>query len=297
MSFVFKEILHLFHCCRDMDRLMETCFFDESLFDGHLADIRKRLRKEKQDKIASRVLHRLQAQQKAGSLNDEGKGEGGGEDGGGVNKEAKEEKMIVDENDAGGTAAAQSAATSAAAPSAEENDPEYGVIWQLCSKVCNLLTVNMSEAKEEISKRVTQLKSDARSKADDDVGDGAAKAEGDDAADAAASSSPVSKDDSTTSLTPEADAAGATASVNGAAGSAVSLRPAESFLALPVAPESHKFHAKSTIPVDQRAFAAAVRKELKLMASSLPSGIFVRYTYKHIRSHSLLNQLLSSFRA
>ena len=259
VSFVFKEILHLFHCCRDMDRLMESSFFDESLFDGHLADIRKRLRKEKQDKIASRVLHRLEAQQKAGSQD---------ENDDAVEDKKEDEMMAID----GALASNGGANGDAAAASTDDNNPEYGVIWQLCSKVCNLLTVNMAQAREEISKRVTQLKSDVESKDNDgaeaiDVDTPSKEVNGEDY-----SASPVSKDDSSISLDAGAEG-GATAS---AVTAPEILRPAESFLALPAAPESHKFFAKSSIPVDQRAFASAVRKELKLMASSLPNGIFVR---------------------
>ena len=125
---MFKEILHLFHCCRDMDRLMESSFFDESLFDGHLADIRKRLRKEKQDKIATRVLNRLEAQQKAGSQENDNN----------IEDKKEDEAMAVDGAPLtnGGASASDGHAT---AGSTDDNSPEYGVIWQLCSKVCNLL--------------------------------------------------------------------------------------------------------------------------------------------------------------
>ena len=264
---------------------METCFFDESLFDGHLTEIRKRLRKEKQDKIASRVLNRLEAQQKvaAAAVEDDKKPE---QDGTMMaNGSAAEGENAAA---AGGGQKGEEAAAAAAGNDDEENNPELAAFWQLCSKVCNLLMTNMSEAKEEISKRVTQLKSDVDMKDEDtliaaiisgeisgpteqEMLDALDKADGDGKEENAENAVSASSSTTSSSASTPDGAAAATAAPAAAA------QPLEAFLALSSAPEGHKFYAKPIVPTDQKAFATAVRKDLKLMSSSLPEGILVRY--------------------
>jgi len=305
ISFVFKEILHLFHCCRDMDRLMETRFFNESLFDGHLADIRKRVRKEKQDKIASRVLNRLEAHLKAGTNESSGSGaseSGGGgagengadgeSEGGAVaakesfvenfndNAVKRESESEVESKDSRKDHLTESQGAEASQKKDDDDDdnPEYSEIWQLCSTVCGLLTENMTEAMTEIKKRVDQLKIDVdgekstenRSQEGNEENEQNVEMKDERVADENGIATP---DD--VLLSPSANslesAEGASAS-----SSATFITPSEAFLVLPAAPENHKFYSKPVVPTDQRAFASAIRKELKLMASSLPEGIFVR---------------------
>ena len=246
---------------------MESSFFDESLFDGHLTEIRKRLRKEKQDKIASRVQKRLEAQQKVAE--DDKKPE---QDGMMTNGSA-----VEGENATGGHQ--NPTKEEGATAGEEENNPELAAFWELCSKVCNLLMTNMSEAKEEISKRVTQLKSDVEMKDAEEASSPALVAAGSSEGLETQDKNGDGKEEENAEVISASSSSSSTSSAttpDGAAAPALA-QPLEAFLALSSAPEGHKFYAKPVVPTDQKAFAGAVRKDLKLMSSSLPEGILVRY--------------------
>ena len=258
---------------------MESSFFDESLFDGHLTEIRKRLRKERQDKIASRVLSRLNAQSSVGGDGENSGGMNGvGASGDGACGDGAADinaKMLDNPTDESQAASGAATASAESKETDDESNPGYAEIWQLCSKVCSLLTENMKEAMTEIKKRVDELKTDvegaASSEAKEEDGKAKENPETDEAGAAAAAAacleSPTTSDKSPDSPTESASECSLTIG---------SIPSSEAFLALPAAPENHKFHSKPIVPSDPKAFTTALRKELKLMSCSLPDGIFVR---------------------
>jgi hypothetical protein len=262
-SFIFKEILHVFNCCRDMDRLMETTFFEEKLFDGHLADIRKSLRKIKRDKIATRVLHRLEGNCTKEMANGDVVMNGDATATNDAAAAPNDATTATNNAAAALNGAASSENNNAAAslekaPSSErEASPETTEVCNLCAQVCCLLSARMAEAQEEISKRVTQKKSqlqeDEKKVLDEFIQEVHDELEKEEAS---------TKEDSTSniSVADMEDGPASETTTSPSSGSSPSQPSVESFLALSHAPDHHKFFSKPTAPTDQKAFSTAVRR-------------------------------------
>ncbi|XP_054281969.1 (E3-independent) E2 ubiquitin-conjugating enzyme UBE2O-like isoform X2 [Macrosteles quadrilineatus] len=251
---VMRKLLEVYKDCRYLDKLMGTTFFHESHFQGLLERVRERGRANTAQRVGDQV-RRLFC---TGSPTRRSEGQ-----------EDSETHQISESSnsDSGVFNSPPPPVTVADDTLAEDSVTEDATVCNslVCVKLCSLLLAQLVEAHAEVMRRF-----------------GSNTASGMTLSDAANTVSPAgSTGETVPPSTPPPCPSGPPPTLESpAVESSTSMELTKDgdggFSILDTAPNSHKFKLTMFQPTDPKTFFKTVRNEIKLLRTSLPSGIWVK---------------------